>query len=250
MTGPTDDATEIRVAITADVPSIAKILAAKRAEYERYSPVFWRRADDARAAHEPFLRFLVEQDGPVVLVADSEDHAGGGDAGVEGVVTGLARAEDWVVDDFAVRDPGHWDDLGARLLAAVRRAIPDQPVTVVCGARDVPKRTMLRSVGGRLVERWWVRPLAAVDAGPDGVDPRGATGAIVPAPPVYDPGGPVCSVADWDGTAAALASVEAWARRRGAVLAVVPLPADDARETVLRDAGYDDPSEWYRFDPA
>ncbi|HEX2350380.1 MAG TPA: hypothetical protein VHI51_18235, partial [Ktedonobacterales bacterium] len=32
----------------------------KRAEYARYSPVFWRPAADARARHQPFLRFCIE----------------------------------------------------------------------------------------------------------------------------------------------------------------------------------------------
>jgi hypothetical protein len=250
MTPPTGD---LRPATTDDAPAIATLLEAQRAEYEHYSPVFWRPAAQARAAHEPFLRMLIEQDGPVAFVTDGDDNKGSADgaAGPDGAIVALPRTDDWLVDDFTVRRPELWLERGAPLLAAVRASAPDKPITVVCGQRDEPKRTMLRQAGGRLTEEWWVRPLDDLTA-PDPAGrtvPRGATGLVVTAPPVYDPGGPVCQVTSWDGTAETLRSVGAWAAAEGAVLAIVPVEADaPGLREVLRTAGYTVASEWYRFE--
>lgn len=240
-----DDIGCIHRASTDDVPFMAAVLAAKRAEYEEYSPVFWRQAAAARAAHEPFLRLLVEQDGPVALVAADGDRSE-----VGGAIVAVPRADDWLIDDFAVLRPEQWDDTGARLLAAVRETVTETPITVVCGQHDEPKGTMLRRAGGRLAERWWVRPLDHV-AAPAPAEPEGATGLVVTAPPVYDPGGQVCQVVAWDGTPDALRSIEQWSRGQGAVLAIVPVDADaTVRQDALRTAGYTVASEWYRFDAA
>jgi hypothetical protein len=234
----------LRPASRDDAASVAALFEAVRAEYEGYSPVFWRRAPNARSLHEPFLRMLIEQDGPITLVSAGNAEAPGG---VEAAIVALPRADDWLVDDFAVRRPEQWAELGPGLLAAVREAVPDSPVTVVCGRRDEPKRAMLRQAGGRLTEEWWVRPLADV-ARAAASEPAGATGQLVTAPPVYDPGGPVCSVTSWDGTAGALDAVEAWAAAQGAVLAVVAVAADAVdRQEALDAARYTATSEWYRF---
>lgn len=69
---------------------------------------------------------------------------------------------------------------------------------------------------------------------------------ILNAPPVYDPGGPVCLVDDWAGDEDLLAEAEQEALQRGAVLArVVSLESDTMREAVLGRRGYTVASEWY-----
>lgn len=69
---------------------------------------------------------------------------------------------------------------------------------------------------------------------------------ILNAPPVYDPGGPVCAIEEWTSDEALLAEGEREAARRGAVLArVVSLEGDRARETILERRGYTVASEWY-----
>lgn len=239
-----DDMAPIHRASTDDVPLMAAVFAVRRAEYEVYSPVFWRQAAGARAVHEPFLRMLVEQDGTVSFVA-----TGGDRSDVGGAIVAMPRADDWLIDDFAVLRPEHWADTGARLLAPVRETVTDTPITVVCGQRDEPERTMLRGAGGRLAEQWWVRPLDDVGE-PAPAEPEGATGLVVTAPPVYDPGGQVCQVVAWDGTPDALRSIGQWSRGQGAVLAIVPVDADAAdRHDALREAGYTVASEWYRSEP-
>jgi hypothetical protein len=239
MTPPTSRA--VRDAMSGDVSAIVALLDAKRAEYERYSRVFWRRAVDAVAVHEPFVKALVDQDDPVALVQD-------GDCRMDGAVIALPRADDWLVDDFAVRDPTLWDTIGAALLDEVRHRVAGSTVTVVCAERDRAECRLLRTAGGILRQQWWVRPLADV-VGDDQIA-DGAIGRVVNAPPVYDPGGQVAVVESWDGSAEPLATIERWARNQQAVLAVVPVTAGNTdREEVLRTAGYDIASQWYVFGP-
>jgi hypothetical protein len=82
-----------------------------------------------------------------------------------------------------------------------------------------------------------------------------AIGAITMPPPVYNPGGPVCIVddfavahpQDWDSVGAALfVSMEREAKVRGAVLSVVVCPQQDqAKRTMLQQAGLTVASEWH-----
>jgi hypothetical protein len=80
-------------------------------------------------------------------------------------------------------------------------------------------------------------------------------GTLLPAPPVYDPGGPVCLIddfatrypGDWAAFGAALlADVTAEAKRRGAVLAAVICGhLDQPKRAMLASAGYGVASEWH-----
>ena len=80
-------------------------------------------------------------------------------------------------------------------------------------------------------------------------------GQLVPAPPVYAPGGPVLSVddyciasgTDWEATGRPLLeAVEAAARERGAVLTVVVCGhLDEPKRSMLRGQGFTIASEWY-----
>jgi GNAT superfamily N-acetyltransferase len=78
---------------------------------------------------------------------------------------------------------------------------------------------------------------------------------LMTAPPVYDPGGPVCLIDDFAVAAAAawetvglglLRAATAAAKERGAVLAVVVCGhLDEPKRAMLRAAGYGVASEWY-----
>jgi GNAT superfamily N-acetyltransferase len=80
-------------------------------------------------------------------------------------------------------------------------------------------------------------------------------GVVTTAPPVYNPGGPVCIVDDftvanpteWDSVGAALlAAVEQEAKARGAVLSVVVCAQrDQAKRAMLREAELIVVSEWH-----
>ena len=69
---------------------------------------------------------------------------------------------------------------------------------------------------------------------------------LVQAPPVYDPGGPVCFVEDWSGDESLLADAEQEAAKRGAVVVRVICAHDDTdRAKKLTHHGYAVASEWY-----
>lgn len=80
-------------------------------------------------------------------------------------------------------------------------------------------------------------------------------GAIATAPPVYNPGGPVCMVDDfavanpmeWGSVGAPLlTAMEQEAKARGTVLSVVVCAQrDQAKQAMLREAGLAVASEWY-----
>lgn len=82
-----------------------------------------------------------------------------------------------------------------------------------------------------------------------------ATGAVVPAPPVYEPGGPTCVVDDfavgdpelWPTVGVALLrTVRRTARERGAVqLVVVCGHLDQAKRSALEASGLTIASEWW-----
>lgn len=69
---------------------------------------------------------------------------------------------------------------------------------------------------------------------------------VLSAPPVYDPGGPVCFIEDWGGDTALLTQAEQTAAAKGAVLTRVICPhGDTGRAATLTRHGYSVASEWY-----
>ncbi len=69
---------------------------------------------------------------------------------------------------------------------------------------------------------------------------------VLSAPPVYDPGGPVCFIEDWSGDETLLSEAEQTAAAKGAVLTRVICPhSDTGRAASLTRHGYSVASEWY-----
>ena len=231
----------IRPVSADDAAWMADLLARRRVEHERWSPVFWRRAADARAVHEPFLVALIASDS---IVALRDDHGF--------VIADRDREGRCVVDDFAVDDADGWDTHGRLLLVAAWRVQHERGAArarVVTAYLDEPKRTMLLAAGLEVAEEWWVKPLAATGPastfGP--LDVPGATAVVVPAPPVYDPGGPVAIIGPGVDQSS-LPDVEERAAAAGAVLAVARLP-DDAARSAVDDAGYELTSQFLEGAP-
>lgn len=249
----------VRPARPDDAEPAAAWAEAKRTEYARYSPVFWRPAADARAKHHPFLRSCIQDDAFAAYAAV----AGGALVGVtlanrRGAPAPF-RAEQaltWFVDDFYVADAALWPTAGLALLSAVgvaAGAAGAARVIVVVAQRDEPKRALLRSAGYTLEAAWWTHPLAPM-AAPFAFTPPAPVGiaaTVAPAPPVYDPGGPVALALALDNSpgeasAAQVARFGEWAAICGAVLAVVPARiADTALGEALASGGYTVSSEWY-----
>ena len=74
---------------------------------------------------------------------------------------------------------------------------------------------------------------------------------LEPAPPVYDPGGPACTIDDFgaDNVTTArelLVGVRRWAAKRGATqLVVIAAHGDEPTRTLLADEGLTLASEWW-----
>jgi hypothetical protein len=219
-----------------DAPAAAALAALKRTEYERYSPVFWRVAADARERHEPFLRFCLES-GDFTSVAAREDGELAGIAIAHHRVgpPPLSTEAAWLVDDFFVAG-GRWDEVGGPLLAALE----PQPLVVLSARRDEPKRAFLQARGYARAASWWVLPVEPTHGAPEPWGFRAVTG---PAPPVYDPGGTTALALAVD--ASHVVAFTAWAAAQGAVLAIVPARAEERElEAALADAGYEPASDW------
>ncbi len=106
---------------------------------------------------------------------------------------------------------------------------------------------MLAALSLELAEQWWVRELrpavADTPAGP--VTGTGFSGLLGPAPPVYDPGGPVLLLRDLTSDAD-LAAVEREAAGMGAVLLIVPAaPGSERAEAIGKRPGWTVASDWY-----
>lgn len=157
LTEPAADMTtteRLRSASAADVPAMLAIGERKREEYEVYQPVFWKKADTPREEFAPFVTGKVENENVVALVSENET----------GDINGYLLAErDGYIDDYAVATPALWPTAGrALLLEAARRAGEKGTAgfLVVCGNRDVPKRTLLQHLNFDLCLNWYTLPLS------------------------------------------------------------------------------------------
>jgi hypothetical protein len=211
----------------ADLDWVVESAAARRETLAPHAPRFWRPAADATARHREFLGRLVDDPAALTLRTD------------HGYVMALGDGTRRVVDDMAVAGDA-WPDEGAALLQAVLDATA--VVRFVAPVAEPERRTTAEALGLRPVETWWHHDLPLVQVRGEGerveLSTVGARGRLVPAPPIYSPGGPVLLVAEVE-TAAALGAIEAEAAERGATVAVVTQRRDDLmRELLLVEAGY------------
>lgn len=154
----------IRKAQEDDVPQMVSLSATKRAEYEAYQPLFWRRASNAEEQQEPFFRGLVARENVIALVAESEGAVGGF---IIATLVGSPPVYDpggltCLVDDFTVATPNLWSSVGKELLEEAARRAKERgavQVVTVCGQRDEPKRSLLAGAGCAIASEWWTKPL-------------------------------------------------------------------------------------------
>jgi hypothetical protein len=235
----------VRALTSGDVGWMADVMVERRARYEQFSPVFWRPAAHARDVHEPHLAACVANDRYVGLRTEN------------GFVLGelqAAGSPPWwpesplgFIDDFAVVHDDAWMRDGKSLLLAAWSLLLDQgaeSVRVVTARRDDAKVALLRSVGLSLGESWWVRvsdggTQRAPAFGPVAAD--GIDALVIPAPPVYDPGGPVFLVTAIV-SAKLVKRVPQLAADHGAVLAIIPTTAPTWE---LAAAGFEETAQYY-----
>lgn len=201
----------------------------RRESLVAHAPRFWRPAADATQRHRAFLAHLVA-DSAVLSVRT--DH---------GYLFALDQGGYGLVDDMAVSPDGHWATEGTALLrhALARHA----RLRLVVPAFEQSRLGAAHDVGLSPTEIWWHRDLEpftglAVVTEDRTLSVEGATAQLVPAPPVYDPGGPIVLVTKVE-SAQSLARVEAASARRGATVSVVSqAPTDADLASLLTSAGY------------
>ncbi len=164
-----------------DADWAAGLMDERRREYERYSPVFWRPAAQARARHVRFLRRQLADPATVALRSP------------RGFLIAQLRPAEAFVDDFAVDRAGTWSDDGAELLLAAWsrvRATGVGALRVVTAQADRPKSALLNGLGLDLAEQWWVHELPAAPSKAAGRNLVTMTGPSVtmtgPSPPSTD----------------------------------------------------------------
>ncbi|MFI6320481.1 GNAT family N-acetyltransferase [Nonomuraea sp. NPDC050556] len=154
----------LRAAEAGDIDAIAELMAARREVYERFQPVFWRRAENATQGHAAFLTTLITKANVIALVAERD-----------GVFAGFSVASlvpsppvynpggpTCTLDDYAVVDDADWPTVGLALLTATTDQAQERgaaQVVVVCGHADEPKRAALRQAGLTIASEWWTAPL-------------------------------------------------------------------------------------------
>jgi GNAT superfamily N-acetyltransferase len=154
----------IRAAEVADAPQMIELCALKREAYERYSPLFWREAEDASIKQQRFFERQLQEGKWLAFVAEA--------AGVvSGFITGqLVTAppvydpggQVCLVDDFVVRDAERWLELGAALFRRLEHAAREAGAVLtvtVCGAADEKKLELVAAVGATPTTYWCVKPI-------------------------------------------------------------------------------------------
>ena len=210
-----------------DLDWVVEVTRRRREALAAYAPLFWRPASDATERHRAFLAHLVAGPGSFGLRTE------------HGYALVVERGDHRLVDDMVVSPDERWADEGVALLGAVL-AVPGR-VRFVAPVAEPARTAAARSLGLDVAETWWHRDLpdaTPVSGAAAEIDVPGATGRLVPAPPVYDPGGPVLLVTRVE-SPPALAAVEAEAGARGATVSVVSqAPGDGDTAAIARSAGY------------
>lgn len=222
------DMNGVRVLTAEDIDWVVDVLARRRRTLAPHAPVYWRPAPDARERHREWLGHLITEGGAVGVRTEC------------GVMVAAPGRHGWTIDDAWVA-PDSWDGEGLTLWNHTMDAIGPQPWRFVCPAFEPARVAFATDCGMSLSTSWWhtdiPRRAARADAGEE---PRldGARVGLVPAPPVYDPGGPITHV--WDvHDLTALDRARDEASRCGSPLVVVDQPAHrTGLARALRERGY------------
>jgi hypothetical protein len=154
----------IRQAIRSDVSAILDLAEAKREEYQRYQPTFWRKAGDSRERQRPFLERLISDENVITFVHEVGDTI---DALIVGSIVPAPPVYDpggpvCLIDDFVSADDATWKTAGDALLDAVAAEAKRRGAAlcvVITGHLDRPKREMLAASGYVIASEWHTREL-------------------------------------------------------------------------------------------
>lgn len=154
----------IRNATTEDVARIAELSRTKRAEYEKYSPIFWKTADSLDEARAEYLRTLVENDDAITLVSEDKGMVNGFLIGslVDAPAVYDPGGKVCLIDDYVVDGPSLWSSVGLSLLEGCRAIAKVKGCVlqvIVCGQKDRAKSHMLKEANAEVASELYVRPI-------------------------------------------------------------------------------------------
>lgn len=213
-----------------DLDWVVDVTRLRRESLAPHAPRFWCPAHDATEQHRAFLSHCIEDPESLSVRCDN------------GYIMALDQGTFWLVDDAVVTPDGDWAVDGVRLLMHAQEHCG--ALRLVVPVFETDRMAAGQAMGLAPVEQWWHRDLegpsreSAAAKHNLRVNVEGAEGRLVPAPPVYDPGGPVLLVNAVD-SLNSLRRIEDAAWHRGARVAVVTQsPSDSPLATLLSDAGY------------
>ena len=259
----------VREATLDDLDAVATITREHRRRLSTFGPRWWHPADGADEIHPLWLGHLISSDLATVRVLESED-------GVVASAVALAQPDAWFIDDVAVAEGGQWSAVAPALVVG----IPERPALTCVASGDGAQSAAFEEAGFVVVSSYWMRgtelgPIAgspyegdvpgdppphtfggAFDPAADGALAFSLDGGIVigspstPAPPIYDPGGPVTIVDRVVGRdlEALLQNALAMTAARGdVVLAVVSATDDHDLAAALAATGFDRTVDVHRW---
>lgn len=223
----------IRRATPSDVSYMVDLSEQKRAQYEKFQPLFWRKAIDSREKQLLFFKDQLKNENLVFFVDETDNKVDGF------IIANLRNRRECDVDDFAVANENLWESSGKLLLQEAGKEAKQRSIerySVVCGHLDEPKRQMLTNFGLVLEQYWYTAAIQSTEDTVQGITVRKAVpidasqmariagtperefaeiqrdnmivlvceqenniigyaiSIVISTPPVYDPGGQTCLV--------------------------------------------------------
>jgi ribosomal protein S18 acetylase RimI-like enzyme len=155
---------DIRRATASDIDAVVAIIEAQRKQYQKFQPVFWRKASGSAAASTAFFIKLLGDDGTYFLVAtEGKQILGFLIARKFANLPVFAPGGDtWLIDDFAVSEARHWLGIGEALLSHASTLLHEHgaaQIVAICAERDLAKAEVLRRSDLTVASSWWTKPL-------------------------------------------------------------------------------------------
>jgi GNAT superfamily N-acetyltransferase len=149
----------IRLGTKQDIDAVAEMAEARRLQYERYEPLFWKKAANSLAMSRAFLAHVAGQPENLFLVAcEAEQVMGFLIATPVRVPPVFEPGPTAMIDDFCVAEPALWESVGPALLAEARARLRQRgfaQIVVVCGRKDAEKSAALDAADLSLTSTWW-----------------------------------------------------------------------------------------------
>lgn len=152
-----------RLSTLSDIDALVSLSKAKRFEYEKAQPQFWRSAGESgdHAQRQWFKELLVAEDYLMFTAKDENQE-------ILGFVIGrfVSAPEVYnpggltlMIDDFCIQAENLWESVGKPLIEAIKtsaKAKGAAQIIVICGAHDYQKRKFLMNQNLSIASEWFV----------------------------------------------------------------------------------------------